>query len=180
MNEWHYEKNGERLGGVSQDEIGALISMRSINGQTLVWKQGFVDWTPLRNTELATYLNTVDSPPALPASRINNVWVWLLAAAPFLGGLLEGFISGVFSSNEYMLEETLANHRFWYVTLLLNIALSITDERSLKKAGVDTKKFGKVVFIIPVYLWKRAKALNQKTVYFWVWVVLFVLSLFSK
>ena len=37
--------------------------------------------------------------------------------------------------------------------------------------------FGKLVFIVPVYLWKRAKALQQRPAYFWVWMILFVLTL---
>jgi len=36
-----------------------------------------------------------------------------------------------------------------------------------------------VVFLVPVYLWMRAKHLNQSPSYFWVWIVLFFLTAFA-
>tara|TARA_R110000851_G_scaffold315514_1_gene478029 strand:+ start:13027 stop:13377 length:351 start_codon:yes stop_codon:yes gene_type:complete len=109
-------------------------------------------------------------------TRINNTWVWLLASAPVIGLLLEAFIAGITATSEHMLEQNLLNQKFWYVTLIINIAFAVIDERKLKQAGVDTKAFGKIVFLIPVYLWMRAKALAQKPTYFWVWIALFVIT----
>ena len=73
-----------------------------------------------------------------------------------------------------------AEGEFFYITLIINIALSYWDERSLKKAGVDTTQYGKMAWLVPVYLWKRAKALQQKPVYFWCWVVTFALIMLSS
>lgn len=53
------------------------------------------------------------------------------------------------------------------------------DERRLRRAGVDTSRFGKIVFIVPVYLWKRAIALNQTPAYFWTWIALFSATLLA-
>lgn len=177
MNKWHYERDGQRMGGVTVEEMGSLIAQRVVDGRTLVWAQGFKDWTALQETELAVHLTAPDTPPMLPASRISNTVVWVLAAAPVLGALLEGFVAGILSQNEYALSVAISERQYWYITLLLNIGLGILDEQRLKKAGVDTKAFGKMVFVIPVYLWKRAKALNQRPAYFWTWAGLFVLSL---
>lgn len=64
------------------------------------------------------------------------------------------------------------------ITLLLNVGLSMQDERNLKKAGHDTEKMGGA-WLVPVYMFKRAQILKQNNAYFIVWVVLFCVSLFS-
>lgn len=183
MNTWHYEQNGQRLGPVSNDDIRRLIHQRMIMAGTLVWKQGFTDWTPLRDTELVAHLETSTMPPALPAARISNVVVWLLAVAPVIGFILEAMIAGAMAPTEDMAEIAGAlavkTGQYWWVTLALNIGLSLLDERRLKRAGVDTSRFGKMVFAVPVYLWKRAKSLNQSPAYFWTWMVLFGLTLLA-
>lgn len=176
---WHYEQNGQRLSGATVDDMYSLIMQRKIDGNTLVWSEGFTDWTKLQETELATHLAAIKTPPPLPASKINNTVVWILAAAPIIGLFLEGFIAGLIGKNEFEVEMAINEHHYWYVTLILNIGLGILDERRLKAAGIDTGAFGKTVFIIPVYLWKRAKSLNQSPAYFWIWLGLFVLSLFA-
>ncbi|HBE2307500.1 DUF4339 domain-containing protein, partial [Salmonella enterica] len=53
------------------------------------------------------------------------------------------------------------------------------DERKLRKSGVDTTAFGWLAWLIPVYLWRRAKILGQKPAYFWVWLVMLILVLFT-
>lgn len=50
------------------------------------------------------------------------------------------------------------------------------DERKLKVAG-QKSPVNWLVFIVPVYLWKRADLLNQKKHYFWAWIAAFVLSI---
>lgn len=59
------------------------------------------------------------------------------------------------------------------ITIALNIMLSILDERKLEKAGVKTEKFKGMVWLVPVYLFQRAKALDQSLAYFIVWIVCF-------
>lgn len=58
-----------------------------------------------------------------------------------------------------------------------SISLWATDERRLRKAGVDTAAFGKLAWLVPFYLWRRAKSLGQKPAYFWVWLVMLFLTL---
>lgn len=183
MKSWHYEKDSQRLGAVSAADIGALIENRAIDGKTLVWTQGLQDWTPLAQTELAVYLSAASAPPVLPSARISNVVTWFLAVAPVIGLLLEAMLAGALAPNEYMAEYAGARAaktgQYWYVTLLLNIGLSLLDERRLTRAGVDTSRFGKMVFIVPVYLWKRAKSLSQNPAYFWTWIGTFTLTLLA-
>jgi len=184
MKSWHYEKDGQRHGAVSNIDIDALINQREIDGRTLVWTDGFLDWTPLAQTELAAYLKASGAPPALPGNKINNTVVWILALAPLIGFLLQCFIAGMSNdadsmSNEAFMDVVQSSHLGW-VTLVLNLGLSWLDEKNLKKAGIDTTKFGKTFILIPIYLWKRAKSLNQSPAYFWVWMATFALTLFAK
>ncbi|ECY7740700.1 DUF4339 domain-containing protein, partial [Salmonella enterica subsp. enterica serovar Enteritidis] len=53
------------------------------------------------------------------------------------------------------------------------------DERRLRKSGVDTAAFGWLAWLVPFYLWRRAKALGQKPAYFWVWLVMLILVLLT-
>ncbi|MCZ5371430.1 hypothetical protein O5559_28715, partial [Escherichia coli] len=54
--------------------------------------------------------------------------------------------------------------------------LGYLDERKLRKSGVDTTAFVWLAWLIPFYLWRRAKILGQKPAYFWVWLVMLILS----
>ncbi|VVD61988.1 hypothetical protein PEP31012_00149 [Pandoraea eparura] len=175
---WHYEKNGQRIGAISATEIGALIQNRTIDGKTLVWSQGLADWTPLAETDLAVHLRQASAPPVLPATRISNTIVWILAFAPIIGAFLEATFAAAIAP-DYLASTAataaLRSNQYWYITLLVNIGLSLLDDRQLKRAGVDTSSFGKFAFIVPVYLWRRAASLRQPKAYFWVWIATFVL-----
>ena len=179
-NAWYYEKNGQRLGALPEAEIAALIANRALTAETLVWKQGLANWTPVAQTELVAYLARADLPPTLPATHVSNLVVWFIAAAPFIGSFLQVVLAYVVAGNEWMAQRALASGRYWWVTVLLNVGLCIVDERRLKGAGVDTSTFGKLVFIVPVYLWKRARSLKQGPAYFWTWIAVFVLNLLSS
>ena len=90
----------------------------------------------------------------------NDLFAWIMALIPLVGGIL-GVIIG-----------------FGYTCLVLNILLGYIDEKSLKNQGVDTSAFGEWTFLVPYYLFKRAKVLNDGMGYFIVWCVLFVITLF--
>ena len=93
--------------------------------------------------------------------RKNNLYAWIMALIPFFGGIIEIALG------------------FGRIYLLLNIIFGCIDENSLAKQGVDTSKFGvAAAFLIPFYLYKRAKVLNDGYSYFIVWCILFVLTLF--
>jgi hypothetical protein len=51
---WFYARDGQRQGPVSSETIRHLRAANGITGESLVWRQGMVDWTPLRDVpELA-------------------------------------------------------------------------------------------------------------------------------
>lgn len=163
---WYYALNGRRLGPVSNEDITRLLAQSTISNESLVWTAGFADWLPIARTTLRKPLT---EPPPLTGCAVNNTFVWIVAFAPIIGTFLEYLVAGATHSNRNSL---------WFITLALNIVLTATDDWMLKQAGHDTKKWGWMWWLVPVYLYKRAKALNQSLAYFTTWMICFFVSLF--
>lgn len=118
--------------------------------------------------------NKVDAPPdaVRPEQssplRVNNTIVWIIAFMPLIGLIASNIIPGL-SGGLYFVVVLLANMILCYIDLHIirgyapQFVLSATW--SLIFWGV----------IIPVYLYKRAKALNQSLAYFVVWIIAFAL-----
>lgn len=177
--EWFYAIDNERKGGVTEAEIIELIKKGTIGHGTYVWKKGLGDWTRVENTELRTYVDDI-SPPPLTGENVSNSIVWVLAFAPIIGGLLENLVAEFVHGDD--LSRIISNEvgKFWYITLILNSALAIWDEKRIKKAGINTSKFYLWAWIlVPVYLFKRSRALKQNLSYFIVWMVCFFIVLAS-
>lgn len=177
-NMWFYEENGQRKGPVPENEIIQIIKSSIISHETSVWKQGFADWLKVEKTDLRVHLNK-DTPPPLSGEHINNTLVWVLAFCPLLGYFLECVVAGaIYGGDNFMAQAAMANNKYWFVTLMLNIALAFFDEKRVKNAGHNTVKFRGWVWLVPVYLYQRAKATKQNLAYFIVWICCFVLVLF--
>lgn len=175
--EWFYEEKGERKGAVSETEMIALINNGTVSYGTSVWKQGFPDWLNVENTNLREHLGKA-SPPPLKGENINNTMAWLAAFTPIIGLFLEYVIAGaMYDGNELAAAIAVRSGKLFYVTLGLHILFCYLDERKLKKAGYNTAKFRGWVWLVPVYLFQRAKALKQTPSYFWVWIVMFILMI---
>lgn len=173
---WFHEENGQRKGPVTQTEIMNLIKSGTVTYGTAVWRKDYPDWLAVENTDLRPHLLEV-APPPLSGAHVNNTFVWILAFAPLIGLFLEGIVAGALSDNEFSAELAIANSKYWFVTLILNIGLSYLDERKLKAAGHNTEKFKGWVWLVPVYLFQRSKAMKQNLAYFSVWIVCFVVSI---
>jgi ribosomal protein L40E len=110
-------------------------------------------------------------------ANVSNGTVWVLALAPLIGLMLEYFIAGIIYADspdfDWDVFNAVGSGQLFFVTVILNIALSILDERKLRKAGWDTNKIRGMVWLVPVYLFKRAKLLEQNLAYFIVWLVAF-------
>lgn len=87
-------------------------------------------------------------------AQVSNIIIWILAVVPVVGVLFQ-FGSVVF--------------------LAVNIGLSYWDEKKLDELGYDVSGLG-AAWIIPVYLYKRAKMLNHGLAYFITWIVCFTIS----
>jgi uncharacterized membrane protein len=48
--QWFYSRDKERLGPVSIETLRHLLQNRTIDGKTLVWREGLADWQPLAST----------------------------------------------------------------------------------------------------------------------------------
>lgn len=86
--------------------------------------------------------------------EIDNTLIWILAFIPILGTVWK---FGV------------------VLFLVVNCLLTYFDESNLKKLGCDTTKLGNT-WLIPVYLYNRAKMFDQDMGYFIVWCITFILS----
>ena len=66
--QYFYAVNGTQQGPVSFDQLKALFANRTINRDSLVWKQGMANWTALNEVEeLKSFLGG-NTPPPLPNS----------------------------------------------------------------------------------------------------------------
>lgn len=164
---WYYEVDGARVGPVSSATIKQLArNNHTIYRFTKVWQDGMSEWKKAEDTELGKYF---EGPPPLTGDGVNNTFVWILAFAPIIGINIESFLGALFNSNSKML---------WLITIGLNIILAVLDERKLNAGGHNTRALGLgSAWLVPVYLYKRAKALKQNLAYFIVWIVSFVLIL---
>ena len=65
---YYYAVNGAQQGPVTLDQLRALFAGRTINRDSLVWKQGMANWTALQNVEeLKSFLGG-NTPPPLPGA----------------------------------------------------------------------------------------------------------------
>lgn len=175
---WHYEQSGQRKGPVTQAEMHVMIEKGALTHGSLVWRAGMLAWSPVEDTELRSQL-LQGTPPPLSGDAINNSVVWLLALSPVLIELLRYFIALIATGgNEARADRLVSQNAFWVVGPMVSIALSYWDVSVLKKAGVNAQLLGQA-WLVPVYLFKRSKALAQSPAYAWVWIGLFVLGLFA-
>ncbi len=64
--QYYYAANGQQAGPVIFDQLKALFANRTVNKDTLVWKQGMTNWTALKEVEeLKVFLGS-NTPPPLP------------------------------------------------------------------------------------------------------------------
>ncbi len=63
---YYYAVNGQQMGPVSFDKLKELFASRTVNRDSLVWKQGMAKWTSLKEVEeLKSFLGG-STPPPLP------------------------------------------------------------------------------------------------------------------
>ena len=63
---YYYAVNGTQQGPVSIEQLRALFASRTINRESLVWKQGMSNWAALQEVEeLKSFLGG-NTPPPLP------------------------------------------------------------------------------------------------------------------
>ena len=89
--------------------------------------------------------------------------VWLIALTPLIGSFLEEFFM---ESSDFLSSGDVC------IILILNIVLCYFDKEKLKKHNFDTKELD--VWLIPLYLWERAKLFKHSPAYCYVWIITFI------
>lgn len=65
---YHYAVNGQQLGPVPIERLQELFANRTINRDTLVWKQGLSSWVALKDVEELKAFLGGNTPPPLPTT----------------------------------------------------------------------------------------------------------------
>lgn len=165
---WYYEERGARVGPVSAEQIATLLESASLTATSYVWKKGLSGWTALIETELSAKISASDEPPALAGEHVSNMLAWVAAFVPILSHIVESYVSQ---------HTKIAPMAVIAATAGANTILCLLDQEVLRKAGHTAKRFTWWVFLVPVYLYQRAKYLGQSKAYFVCWLVTFALSL---
>ena len=126
------------------------------------------DWRPICEFgQFARAFETMKE-PEVPSFSGNQV-VWILAAAPLIGTLVQAGASGLTHKDPGSL---------WGISVLLNLILSAADAEMLKRRGVDPDKAGlNIAWLVPLYLHRRAEALGHSQAYLLTWLSTFGISL---
>jgi GYF domain 2 len=169
--EWFYELNGSRVGPATRTKISELLAQGTLTNTTLVWKSAFgPEWRQIDATDLLQIDTT--TPPPLPQSHINEVYARGLVLIPLIGAGFEGFLRNVFSH-----VPDIAIFGFYFIA---NTILSVTDSKQISESGRNPNnlRLGFWFWLIPVYLYQRAKILGQKQIYVFCWIVALVAGAF--
>ncbi|PIF00749.1 MAG: antifreeze protein [Maribacter sp.] len=63
---YHYAVNGQQAGPVTFDKLKELFASRTINRDSLIWKQGMANWAALKDIEELKVFLGGNTPPPLP------------------------------------------------------------------------------------------------------------------
>ncbi|MCW5520906.1 SPFH domain-containing protein [Aureitalea sp. L0-47] len=66
--QYFYAINGHQSGPVSFEQLSALFANRTVNRDSLIWKQGMSGWTPLKDVEELKAFLGGSTPPPLPGA----------------------------------------------------------------------------------------------------------------
>ena len=66
--QYFYASNGQQAGPVNLEQLSALFANRTVNKDSLVWKQGMANWMPLKDVEELKAFLGGSNPPPLPGA----------------------------------------------------------------------------------------------------------------
>tara|TARA_B100000809_G_scaffold35525_2_gene31231 strand:- start:182 stop:1315 length:1134 start_codon:yes stop_codon:yes gene_type:complete len=64
--QYYYSHNGQQTGPVPFDQLKALFANRTVNKDSLIWKQGMANWAALKDIEELKAFLGGNTPPPLP------------------------------------------------------------------------------------------------------------------
>ena len=107
--------------------------------------------------------NSLDAAPRQP--RFTDFAVWLLIAVPFAGPLAERLSGSTLSIWAY---------------ILANSVLMLIDSRQIARSEHTEVKLGRFIWLAPVYLFRRARALQASQRYLVAWVAAFLAGIVAS
>lgn len=66
--QYFYASNGQQMGPVTLEQLSALFANRTINRDSLIWKQGMSGWLALKDVEELKVFLGGNTPPPLPGA----------------------------------------------------------------------------------------------------------------
>jgi len=63
---YYYASNGQQVGPVSFEQLRSLFANRTVNKDSLVWKQGMANWASIKDVEELKLFLGGNTPPPLP------------------------------------------------------------------------------------------------------------------
>jgi len=111
----------------------------------------------------ATTATSLDAAPRQP--KFNDFAVWLLIAVPFVGPLAERLSGSTLSVWTY---------------ILANSVLMLIDSRQITRSERTEVKLGRFIWLAPVYLFRRARALQASQRYLVAWVAAFLAGIVAS
>ena len=98
----------------------------------------------------------------------NSKWLFFLSIAPLLGAILQGLISNLMAIDF---------NNLFFLMLFLNFILVFLDVDYLKSHGMYSDEMGSP-WIIPFYLYKRARVFNVFPIASIIWTISYLITLF--
>ena len=167
VTQWYFDYNGQDVGPISETDMEKFIDDGKITLETLVWEESLSEWIKAGDSVLKEHLATVK--PSLTNIKVNNIIAWILAFAP-LGVFLEYVIIHFFCKSDTSFKVT---HMFLgYSTMIPSICLAYFDESRLRKVGYGINAY--IIWLVPVYLFLRARTLKQSNICSVIWLICFV------
>lgn len=155
---WFYEHNGSKKGPIAKDELAKLIIDKTIDPDTLIWREGMPNW--LKANETGEF-GRGDGPPPLPISHISSGFILLVSTLPMWMLFVQVIISLAMANNNNRLAAQYYDHISWmYVTWITNAILCSIDSNKLRKNGIEVSRLWSII-LVPVYIYKRGSVLMK-------------------
>jgi hypothetical protein len=161
---WFFEKTGTRLGPLTDKQFQAAIVRRELTRESLVWTKEYGDnWCPASQTG---FFDT-GGPPPLPMSAVSDGWAWALALAPWLFLLIERLKGGF--------APAFPERYLWIAFFVINSLITIIDAKVIERSGRNERdiRLGIWFWLVPAYLFQRARALATSQLTLIVWLASF-------
>lgn len=156
LQNWFYEKDGEKIGPHSEEDIVKMLSSSVLFAHSLVWREGMQSWMQIN--EIANFQIHI-GPPPLPTSHLTQSYMIIISTLPLWGMIIQLFTSFNMSKGDDDLAWSYYDSYLWFLMYaFFNGIFCMVDSDKLKKSGVEISYFWGYLFV-PVYMYKRGAEL---------------------